>query len=245
MQISDTIPREPNSVDWMESRGSVFLMSTSGSLTLADEAGLSWGQLHTSENHQLWVQAPQLHSPILTPRLLLWECNSHTHTPNRNRSSMKRLNESSMIRRLLFTSAVELVRTEIILREVYSGGNPNFLHIELKKKIYEVKRVNPTTFGKQFNKKYAVKHIIFCPLASYQGKGKEILQTVNKTINSAGHFFTALVAFPFRLRCFLSRAKIYVSHCKNLSSSLHSSGIDWVMIVYVRSHIIISLLFKN
>lgn len=71
MQISDTIPREPNSVDWMESRGSVFLMSTSGSLTLADEAGLSWGPLHTSENHQLWVQAPQLHSPILTPRLLL------------------------------------------------------------------------------------------------------------------------------------------------------------------------------
>lgn len=87
-----------------------------------------------------------------------------------------------------------------------------------KKKIYAIKKVNPTTFGKQFHKKNAVKHISFCPLASYQRKGKEILQTVNKTLNSSGHFSKTSVAFASRLHRSPPGERICAPNCRNLSS---------------------------
>lgn len=114
--------------------------------------------------------------------------------------------------RLLFPSTVELLGTESTLGEFHLGEKPNLLRIELeKKKIYAVKKVNPTTFGKQFHKKDAVKYITFCPLASYQGKGKEILQTVNKTLNSSGPFSKTSVAFASRLHRSPPSARICAS----------------------------------
>jgi len=59
MQIPDSISRESDSISGMEPRGFAFLMSTSGNLSLAEEAGLSGGQLHPLETHQHRDQAAQ------------------------------------------------------------------------------------------------------------------------------------------------------------------------------------------
>lgn len=120
--------------------------------------------------------------------------------------------------RLLFPSTVEQLGTESTLGEFHLGEKPNLLRIELEKKIYAIKKVNPTTFGKQFHKKDAVKYISFCPLASYQRKGKEILQTVNKTLNSSGHFSKTSVAFASRLHRSPPGERICAPNCRNLSS---------------------------
>lgn len=120
--------------------------------------------------------------------------------------------------RLLFPSTVELLGTESTLGEFHLGEKPNLLRIELEKKIYAIKKVNPTTFGKQFHKKDAVKYISFCPLASYQRKGKEILQTVNKTLNSSGHFSKTSVAFASRLHRSPPGERICAPNYRNLSS---------------------------
>lgn len=133
--------------------------------------------------------------------------------------------------RLLFTSPVELLRTESTLGEFYLGEKPNLLRIELeKRKIYAVKKVNPTTFSKQFNKKDAVKYISFCPLASYQGKGKEIPQTANKTLNSSGHFSKPWWLLPSG---YITRLPEQGSILPTAETSAAAawSGIAWVVII--------------
>lgn len=134
MQIPDSTLREYNSVDGMEPHGSVFLMSASGNLTLADKAGLPWGQLYTAENQQLGFR--HLSSALLSlPSLLLWEYNPQTHTHDSNRCN----NEVSVVRRFLFTSTAELVRTEHTLR-ILLGWKSKLSSYQIEKKIHEVKK---------------------------------------------------------------------------------------------------------
>lgn len=74
------------------------------------------------------------------------------------------------MKRSLFFGAVELSEDRL---ESAKGKIQTFVLIfkkENKKKIYPVKKVNPTTFGKQLDITCTVKYISFLPLAQYQGR---------------------------------------------------------------------------